>query len=71
MALATTGQKRPSFQPDMPTIAESGLAGFSATNWYAFVAPARTPEPILKRWNQELVKVLQAPECASNCSASA
>jgi len=48
--------------PDVPTIAESGYPGFDATNWYAFVAPGKTPSPILERWNRELVKVLQAPD---------
>jgi tripartite-type tricarboxylate transporter receptor subunit TctC len=62
VAIATTGLERPSFQADIPTIAESGFADFNATNWYAFVAPGRTPEPILKRWNEELVKALQAPD---------
>ena len=62
VAIATTGLERPSFQADIPTIAESGFEGFNATNWYAFVAPARTPEAILKRWNEELVKALQAPD---------
>jgi tripartite-type tricarboxylate transporter receptor subunit TctC len=60
--LATTGLTRPSFMPNVPTIAESGFPGFNATNWYAFVAPGKTPEPILERWNQELVKVLNTPD---------
>ncbi len=60
--LASTGLTRPAFLPDVPTIAESGFPGFNATNWYAFVAPGKTPEPILERWNQELVKVLNAPD---------
>jgi tripartite-type tricarboxylate transporter receptor subunit TctC len=60
--LATTGLTRPSFMANVPTIAESGYPGFSATNWYAFVAPGKTPVPILERWNQELVKALNAPE---------
>jgi len=60
--LATTGLTRPSFMPDVPTIAESGFPAFNATNWYAFVAPGKTPEPILNRWHQELVKALGAPE---------
>ncbi len=60
--LATTGLTRPSFMPDVPTIAESGFPGFNASNWYAFVAPGKTPEPILNRWNQELVKALNAPD---------
>jgi len=62
IALASTGLTRPSFLPNVPTIAESGYPGFSATNWYAFVAPGKTPLPVLERWNQELVKALNAPE---------
>lgn len=62
IALATSGLERPSFMANIPTIAESGMAGFNATNWYAFVAPGKTPTPILERWNQELVKALNAPD---------
>jgi tripartite-type tricarboxylate transporter receptor subunit TctC len=39
-------------------VAESGFPGFEALNWYAFVAPGKTPVPLLERWNQEIVKVL-------------
>ena len=60
--LATTGLTRPAFMPNVPTIAESGFPGFNATNWYAFVAPGKTPKPLLDRWNQELVKVLNTPD---------
>jgi len=60
--LATTGLTRSSFVPNVPTIAESGYPGFSATNWYAFVAPGKTPAPVLERWNRELVKVLNSPD---------
>lgn len=60
--LATTGLTRPTFLPNVPTIAESGFPGFNATNWYAFVAPGKTPKPLLDRWNLELVKVLNTPE---------
>jgi tripartite-type tricarboxylate transporter receptor subunit TctC len=56
--LATTGLTRPAYMPNVPTVAESGYPGFEALNWYAFVASARTPAPILDRWNQEIVKVL-------------
>jgi tripartite-type tricarboxylate transporter receptor subunit TctC len=56
--LATTGLVRPAYMPNIPTVAESGYPGFEALNWYAFVAPAKTPTPILDRWNQEIVKVL-------------
>jgi tripartite-type tricarboxylate transporter receptor subunit TctC len=61
-ALATTGAKRLSTMPTVPTIAESGYPGFEATNWYAFVAPGRTPKEILDFWNRELVKVLNDPQ---------
>jgi len=60
--LATTGLERPAFMANVPTVAESGFPGFNATNWYAFVAPAKTPAPILDRWNRELVKALNSPD---------
>jgi tripartite-type tricarboxylate transporter receptor subunit TctC len=63
--LATTGLTRPAYLPNVPTVAES-FPGFNATNWYAFLAPAKTPQPLLDRWNVELVKVLNAPEVRDN-----
>ena len=57
-ALATTGAKRSSTMPGVPTVAESGYPGFEATNWYAFVAPGKTPKDVLDFWNRELTKVL-------------
>ena len=45
--------------PTVPTVAESGYAGFEAINWYAFVAPAKTPKDLLDYWNRELTKVLR------------
>ena len=59
--LATTGLTRPAYMPNIPTVAESGYPGFEALNWYAFVAPGKTPVPILERWNQAIVKVLADP----------
>ncbi len=59
--LATTGLKRPAYMPDIPTVAEAGYPGFEALNWYAFVAPGKTPKPVLDRWNTEIVKVLNDP----------
>ena len=57
-ALAVTGPKRFANLPDVPTIAESGFPGYSATNWYAFVAPAKTPPEIIKRLNADIGKTL-------------
>lgn len=59
--IATTGLTRPSYMPNIPTVAESGLPGFEALNWYAFVASAKTPAALLDRYNTEIVKVLNDP----------
>jgi tripartite-type tricarboxylate transporter receptor subunit TctC len=61
-ALAVTGAARSPSMPEVPTVAESGYAGYEATNWYAYVVAAKTPKDILERWNRELVKVLTTPE---------
>jgi tripartite-type tricarboxylate transporter receptor subunit TctC len=61
-ALASTGAQRSLAMPEVPTIAESGYPGYEATNWYAYVAPVKTPKEILVRLNQALVKSLAAPE---------
>jgi tripartite-type tricarboxylate transporter receptor subunit TctC len=60
--LASTGPARLAALPKVPTIAESGYPGFSATNWYAFVASSKVPKDILDRWNVELVKVLKSQD---------
>ncbi len=59
--LATTGLTRPAYLPNIPTVAESGYPGFQALNWYSFMASGKTPAPLLERWNQEIVKVLNDP----------
>ena len=61
-ALATTGAERSPAFPDVPTVAQSGYPGFEASQWYGLLAPAGTPEPILARLNQEVVKAVQSPE---------
>jgi len=61
-ALATTGAKRDPFMADVPTVAESGYPGYEATNWYAYLAPAKTPRDIIERLNREIVKALKSPE---------
>jgi tripartite-type tricarboxylate transporter receptor subunit TctC len=64
-AIATTGAQRAPSMPKVPTVAESGYPDFEATNWYAFVAPARTPREILEFWNREIVKVLKDPQVSA------
>jgi tripartite-type tricarboxylate transporter receptor subunit TctC len=61
-ALGTTGDKRSSVLPDVPTIAEGGIAGYDATIWLGVMAPKNVPEAILERLNAEIVKITSNPE---------
>jgi tripartite-type tricarboxylate transporter receptor subunit TctC len=57
-ALGTTGAKRSSVLPDVPTIAEAGVPGYEATIWLGLMAPAATPKAIVERLNAEVVKII-------------
>jgi tripartite-type tricarboxylate transporter receptor subunit TctC len=61
-ALATTGKERMIALPDVPTVAETGVAGYEAGLWYGFVGPARIPVDIVRRLNTEIVAVLALPD---------
>jgi len=56
--LAVTIAKRSVFAPELPTIAEAGLPGFEANNWYGLVAPAKTPQEVVAKLNREVVALL-------------
>jgi tripartite-type tricarboxylate transporter receptor subunit TctC len=58
-ALATTGAKRSSAMPDLPTVAEAGLKGFEASLWYGILAPAGTPADVVGSLEKEIVRQLQ------------
>ena len=60
-ALATTGAKRFVLLPDLPTIGET-LPGYYVDAWYAIMAPAGTPAPIIKRLNTDIVAALRTPD---------
>jgi tripartite-type tricarboxylate transporter receptor subunit TctC len=61
-ALANAGARRPAALPNVPTVAEQGLAGFDASSWYGLVAPAKTPEPVLAKLRDEVAKALKTPD---------
>jgi len=61
-ALAVTGAKRSPFDPEIPTIAESGFPGYAATNWYAVVVSSKVPPEIIAALNAIMTKALGAPE---------
>jgi len=57
-ALGTTGAKRSTVLPDVPTIAEAGVPGYEATIWIGLMAPAGTPRPIVDMLNAEIGKII-------------
>jgi tripartite-type tricarboxylate transporter receptor subunit TctC len=59
--LAVGSPKRSPLFPDVPTVAEAGMAGFDADSWFGFYAPAGVPADILGRLNRELNRALQTP----------
>jgi len=61
-ALATTGSKRAAAAPDLPTIAEAGVTGYEANNWWAVGAPAGTPPAIVNKLTTEMARYLKLPE---------
>ncbi|NLD53402.1 MAG: tripartite tricarboxylate transporter substrate binding protein [Burkholderiaceae bacterium] len=71
-AVAMTSGNRVAGAPDVPTLAESGAAGtegFDVASWYGIVAPAGTPEPVVRRLNAELVKILASPQIRERLQA--
>lgn len=60
--LAGSGVKRSALMPELPTIAESGVAAFEAPNWWGLVAPAGTPQPIVDKLSQAVKAALTSPE---------
>jgi tripartite-type tricarboxylate transporter receptor subunit TctC len=67
--LVVTTDKRSPQLPDVPTLAESGYAGFNAPAWWAVLAPAKTPPEIVTRMNDEINKALKSPDVASKLAA--
>ena len=63
-ALAVTTTKRSFVAPDVPTMAESGLAGYEISSWQAMFAPAGTPREIVNRLYAETAKALKSPDVA-------
>lgn len=61
-ALAVTSPRRSPAAPDLPTMDEAGFSGFDVTSWFALMAPAGTPQPIIDRLHGEVVRILALPE---------
>jgi tripartite-type tricarboxylate transporter receptor subunit TctC len=67
--LATGGAKRAATLPDLPTIAEAGVPGYDASNWWALAVPAGTPPAIIARLNAEVASYLRLPETQKRFTA--
>lgn len=61
-ALAVTTARRSSLAPELPTVAESGLAGFDISTWFGIFAPAGTPREAVARLHSEFTRALAAPD---------
>jgi tripartite-type tricarboxylate transporter receptor subunit TctC len=68
-ALGVTGARRSAALPDVPTVAESGVAGFASSSWQGFFVAARTPREIVDLIQRETAKVLQAPDMRQRLAA--
>jgi len=68
--LAVTTTHRSSVIPDMPTIAESGLPGYSAGPWFAIVSTGGTPQEVVNILNREFVKMLKRPDVTKQLSTA-
>jgi tripartite-type tricarboxylate transporter receptor subunit TctC len=60
--LAVVTAKRAPALPELPTIAEAGVPGYAASNWYGLAAPAGTPKPILAKLHREIVNAIESPD---------
>ncbi|HTE16685.1 MAG TPA: tripartite tricarboxylate transporter substrate binding protein [Burkholderiales bacterium] len=63
--IAVSSAKRVELAPDLPSVAEQGVAGFDGTSWYPLFAPARTPAAIIQKINGDINRILQKPEVRS------
>lgn len=66
--LAVAAMTRLALLPDVPTLNESGFAGFESSTYYGLLAPAGTPRPIINKLHGELVKIIQSPESVARLS---
>ena len=67
--LAVTGAQRTTLAPGIPTLAESGLAGYEAYGWYGVAAPARTPAAVIARLHAEVARIAQNPAMKARLGA--
>jgi tripartite-type tricarboxylate transporter receptor subunit TctC len=67
--IAVTANQRFALMPDLPTVSESGYADVNVSTWVGLLAPAKTPEPVLQRYEAEVRKIIQSPDMVSRLHA--
>jgi tripartite-type tricarboxylate transporter receptor subunit TctC len=70
-ALATTGAKRAAAEPELPTIAEAGIAGYEVDSWQGVFVPAKTPPEIVRKMSNDIVAALAQPDIKDKLARSA
>ncbi len=70
VALAVTSPTRNAVAPDVPTFAESGYPEFALVDWYAILAPAGTPAPVVARLSREIGKIMHDPAVVERVAAA-
>lgn len=69
-ALAVTGKKRLKSLPDVPSMAEAGFSNFNATIWIGFLAPSAVPKPIIRKYHEEIARILRSSEVRAPIEAA-
>jgi tripartite-type tricarboxylate transporter receptor subunit TctC len=69
--LAITSNERSPAAPDVPTMAEAGIADFEITAWFGFMAPAGTPKPIIDKVSRDVARIIAMPEVRDRILAQA
>jgi len=69
-AIGVTSAKRSSHLPEVPTVAEQGYPGYEVISWYALLAPAGTPRPVVRALSTEVVRILKSPDVGARMSAA-
>lgn len=69
-ALGVSSAKRSAAMPEMPTLQEQGIPGYELTGFIAAFAPAKTPEPIVRKLNEEITKILRDKEFSDTMTAA-
>jgi tripartite-type tricarboxylate transporter receptor subunit TctC len=71
VGLAVTGEKRAAVQPQLPTVIESGVPGYTVISWFGVLAPARTPAAIVTRLHSELERAMRSADVRERLEADA